>query len=122
MTARRPAMRMAVDGLTPSLSASVTSLVSPCPTTINMRNCGRVTRSSAAASDRADIATSTREAVSTAAVTASRSSPIGSSSASFAIGTVFTRSLPRPCQRPGDVRRARPRRGSRQESRPDEPP
>ncbi len=71
-------MRIAVDGFTPSRSASETSLASPCvASTTSSRNWGSVTRSSTVASDRADTATSSRDAVSTARVTASTSSLSG---------------------------------------------
>ena len=71
-------MRIAVDGLTASRTASATSLVSPRASTTSMRNWGSVTRSSAVASDRAETATSRRDAVRTAPVTAFTSSSGGS--------------------------------------------
>ncbi len=71
----RSIMRIAVEGLTPSRSASTTSLAGPrVHSTTSSRNCGSVTRSSTAARERAETATSRREAVSTARVTASTSS------------------------------------------------
>src|SRR5690606_21910608 len=79
--ASRSTIRSAVDGLTPSSPASVTSLAGPCEaSTTSSRNCAGVTASSTAARDRAEIATSRRDAVSIAEVTSSTPSPDPASS------------------------------------------
>lgn len=71
----RSTIRIAVDGATCNCSASMTSLVAPrVESTTSIRNWASVTRSSTSARDRADTATSSRDAVSTARVTASTSS------------------------------------------------
>lgn len=73
-TSRSP-IRMAVDGLTPRSSAKATTLVSPrVASTTSIRNWGNVTASCTAVSDRIEMAISSRDAVSTAVVTASMSS------------------------------------------------
>lgn len=74
-TISRSTMRIAVGGDTRNSSASLTSLVAPrVDSTTSIRNCARVTRSSTSASEFAATATSTRDAVTTARVTASTSS------------------------------------------------